>query len=135
MPSGKSSYLAGAILNGILGGPQFALPSTVYLALSTAVWSANATGSAMSEIAGGSYSRVAITNNAVNWPNAMPKVNGAIFTFPAATAAWGNAKSFYLLDAAANGRALYGGDLMTARDILTGDTASFAQGALIIQEA
>lgn len=136
MASGKSNYLANAILNGVLGGPAFALPSTVYIALSTQPWSASATGSSMSEIVGSGYGRIATTNNNTNWPSAsgQNKNNGLVQSYAAATANWGTAQSFYLVDAAANGNCLYGGDLNQPRNINIGDTASFAQNALAFQE-
>lgn len=137
MPGSKTDYLENAVLNGVLGGPQYTLPATVYIALSAAAYSDAATGSAMNEIAGNAYARVAVTNNATNWPaaSAGSKSNGALFTFPAATGNWGTITSFYICDAATAGNALYGGDLTTARTILTGDTASFAQSAITVTES
>lgn len=136
MASGKSLYLRSAMLNSVLGGPSFTLPPVMYIALSTAVWTTTATGSAMSEVNGGGYTRVAVTNNATNWPNAVngSKDNGAVFTFPAATSDWGDVKSVYFVDASSGGNALYGADLAQMRTIVTGDTASMAQGALTVGE-
>lgn len=136
MAGSKSDYLENALLNGVLGGPQFTLPATVYIALSTAVYSDAATGSAMTEVTGGAYARVAVTNNATNWPGAASgaKSNGTVFTFPTATADWGTVQSFYLVDAASGGNILYGADLTTPRAIANGDTASFAVGSITITE-
>ena len=136
MAGSKSDYLENAILNGVLGGSQFTLPSTVYIALSTAAYSDSATGTSMTEVTGGSYARVAVTNNATNWPAASggSKSNGAIFTFPTATADWGTVASFYIVDAASLGNNLYGADLQVSRSILNGDTASFASGAITVTE-
>lgn len=137
MASGKSNYLANAILNAVLGGPAFTLPTTVYIALSTAAWSASATGSAMSEVNGGAYGRIAVTNNTTNFPSAsgQSKSNGTVQTYAAATANWGTVLSFYIIDAASGGNCLYGGDLTASRTVSIGDTASFAQNALTFQEA
>lgn len=137
MASGKSNYLANALLNGVLGGADFTLPTNVYIALSTAAWSASATGSAMTEVASGAYSRVAVTNNPTNWPAAssQSKSNGTVFTFPTATAAWGTILSVYIVDAGSNGNCLYGADLTASRVVASGDTASFAAAAVVVTEA
>lgn len=136
MAGSKTNYLEDRILNAVLGGPTFALPATVYVALSTAAFSEAATGSAMTEVSGGAYARVALTNNTTNWPSATSgsKANGTAVTFPTATAAWGTVLSFYIVDAASGGNTLYGGDLAAPRTIASGDTASFAIGALTITE-
>jgi hypothetical protein len=135
----KSDYLEAAILNLVLGATAFSAPGTVYIALSTAAYSDAATGASMTEVSGGSYARVAVTNNATNWPAATgtspaTKASGAAFTFPAATASWGTVASFYIVDAATNGNVLYGGDLTASKTIGSGDTATFASGAITVTE-
>lgn len=136
MAGSKSDYLENKALDTVLGGPQYTLPSTVYIALSTAAYSDAATGSSMTEVTGGAYSRVAVTNNTTNWPGASggSKSNGTVFTFPTATADWGTIVSFYIVDASSSGNNLYGADLTTSRVIASGDTASFAVGAITIVE-
>lgn len=136
MAGSKSDFWENAVLNGTLGGPAMPLAGTVYIALSTAAYSDAATGSAMTEVSGGGYARVAVTNNTTNWPaaSAGQKANGTVFTFNAATAGWGTVQSFYIVDANTAGNCLYGADLTTARTIATGDTASFAVGSITITE-
>lgn len=138
MAGSKSDYLENALLNGVLGGPQFTLPTNVYIALSTAVYSDAATGSSMSEVSatGTAYGRVSQTNNTTNWPSASAgtKSNGTVITFNAATADWGTINSFYIVDALSAGNVLYGADLTTPRTVVNGDTASFAVGAISITE-
>jgi hypothetical protein len=137
MAGSKSDYLENALLNGVLGGSAFSLPATVYLSLSTAAYSDAATGASQTEVSGGSYARVAVTNNNTNWPAASggSKSSGAVFTFPTASAGWGTVQSFYINDAASNGNVLYGADLTANRTILNGDTASFASGAITVTES
>lgn len=132
----KCAYLENKALDIILGGTPWTAPATVYIALSTSAFTAASTGSAMSEVTGAGYTRVAVTNNATNWPVAASgsKSNGAVFTFPAATGNWGTALSFYIVDAATGGNALYGADLTTARTINSGDTASFPVSAITLTE-
>lgn len=142
MAGSKSDYLEAAILNYILGGVAFTPPTNtnpVYVALSTAAYSDAATGASMSEVTGGSYARVAVTNNTTNWPNATgtspaTKSNGTAITFTAATASWGTVTSFYICDALSGGNVYYGGDLTTAKAIGSGDTATFAAAAITITE-
>lgn len=68
-------------------------PATWYLGLSTTTPANDGTG--FSEPVGGSYARVAITNNAANFPAATTsdgvsrKASGAKFTYPNPTGNWG----------------------------------------------
>lgn len=140
MAGGKSDYLEKKILDLVLGATAFTAPGTVYVALSTAAYTDSATGSSMSEVTGGSYARVAVTNNSTNWPaasgtNPTVKSNAVTITFPQATAAWGTVNSFYICDASTAGNVLYGGDLSAGKVVGIGDTPSFAVGALVVQEA
>lgn len=136
MAGSKSNYLENAMLNGILGGPTFTPPSTVYLALSSAAYNEAATGASMSELTGGGYARVPITNNATNWPaaSAGQKSNGTAFTFGVATGDWLTIQSAYICDAAVNGNVLYGADLAVPRLVASGDSCSFGIGAIVLTE-
>src|SRR5678816_894966 len=63
-------------------------------------------GSGGVEVTGGSYARVAFTDNATTWPAAAArqKKNGIAFTFPAPTADWGtNMWGLGVYDAATGG--------------------------------
>lgn len=141
MAGSKSDYLEAAILNYLLGGVALTSPGTLYVALSTAAYSDAATGSSMTEVSASStgYARVAVTNNATNWPAATgsspaTKQNGTAITFPTATASWGTITSFYIVDAASGGNVLYGGDLTATKSIAAGDTATFAAASITVTE-
>lgn len=143
MAGGKSNYLEAKILDLVLGATAFTAPATVYIALSTAAYSDAATGAAMNEVStsGTAYGRVAMTNNATNWPAASgttptTKSNGTTVAFTQATASWGTVLSFYIVDNATvgQGNVLYGGDLAVSKAVGTGDTASFAVGTLVVTE-
>lgn len=139
MAGSKSDYLEKKILDYLLGNVTDFRSANVYIALSTAAYSDAATGSAMTEVSGGSYARVAVTNDATNWPAATgtspaSKANGAAFTFPTATAAWGTVLSFYIVDASTAGNILYGGDLTASKVVGSGDTATFAAASITITE-
>jgi hypothetical protein len=133
MAGSKSDYLENEILDHVLGGGDYSRPATVYVALYT-VAPTDAGGG--TECSGGSYARVAVTNNSTNWPAASSgaKANGTAITFPEATGDWGTVVAFGILDAAESGNLLYWGDLSASKDIDSGDTASFAVGELDITE-
>lgn len=148
MAGSKSDFMEKVVLDLFLGGKPFTPPPALYLALSTAAYSETATGLAMAEVpatdAGGAstgYGRRATSNDFMDWPEAVKngagqtvKSNGAPFTFATATAAWGTIVSFYVCDAATGGNVLYGGDLSVAKQILTGDTATFSLGSIQVTE-
>lgn len=140
MAGSKSDYTEKIVLDMLLGGVAFTPPDHMYLALSTAVYSDAATGSSMNEVSGANgYGRFGLANNTTNWPVATgnspsTKTNGMAFTFAAATASWGTILSFYIVDQPSGGNVLYGGDLTTSKQILTGDTATFSQGAITVTE-
>lgn len=136
MAGSKSNYLENKILDHVLGGADYDRPTTVHLALSTSAYTDSATGSSMSEVSGGGYARVAVTNDTTNWPNSSggQKENGEVFTFPTATGNWGTVQSFYIVDSSSGGNVLYGADLTVSRTIASGDTASFAVNSIVITE-
>jgi hypothetical protein len=125
-----SDYAEKKVQDLILGGVAFSAPAT-HVALFT-VAPTDAGGG--TEVSGGAYARVAVTNNTTNWPAASggtaAKSNGTVITFPTATASWGTVVAFGIFDAASAGNLLWWGDLTTAKAIGSGDTPSFAIGAL-----
>lgn len=132
----KSNYLENALLDHVLGGGDYTRPATVYVGLWTSALDDTSDGSTAGEVSGGAYARVALTNNATNWPAASggAKSNGTEITFPQATADWGTVTHFAILDAATLGNILYWGALTASKTIQDGDTASFAIGDLDITE-
>lgn len=136
MPGSKSDYLEKAVLDQWLGGVAPTVPGTVYLALSSAVYS---DAGLTSELVGGGYARVALTNNTTNFPAATgtsptTKKQAVAGTFPTASADQGTAQSFYYMDAASGGNALYGGPLDTNKAINNGDTASIPANGVTVTE-
>lgn len=129
----KSDYLENAILDHVLGGGDFTRPATVYVALYTAAPNDAGGGT---EVSGGSYSRLPVTNNSTNFPAAQDgsKSNGTLLTFPTATASWGSLVAFALFDAASGGNMLYHGAITTPKTIDNGDTAEFPIGSLTFTE-
>lgn len=133
MAGSKSDYLENELLDHLYGGDDYSRPATVYLALFT---SAPTDAGGGTEVSGGAYARVAVTNNATNWPAATggTKKNGTAITFPTATANWGTVVAFAIFDAATAGNILHWGDLTVAKTVTTGDTPSFAANAITITE-
>lgn len=133
MAGSKSNYLENKVLDHVLGGGDYTRPSTVYVALYTSAPN-DAGGGA--EVSGGSYARVAVTNDTTNWPAASggAKSNGTDIVFPTATANWGTVVAFGILDASSGGNLLYWADLTTSKVVSNGDTAKFLAGDLDITE-
>lgn len=125
--SALSAYLENALNDHVLGSTSFTKPATVHFALFTAAPTESGGGT---EVSGGSYARVAVTNNSTNFPNSSggAKSNNTAITFPTATASWGTVTAFGVFDAASGGNLLYFGNLGTSRTIASGDTARFAAG-------
>ncbi len=126
-----TDYLENKML-GHLFGTAYTAPTTVYMALSTTT--PTDAGGNVTEPSGNGYARVAIGNNSTNWNAASggTVTNKTAITFPEATGSWGTVTHFVLYDAATAGNALIWGALTASKAIGTGDTASFAAGALSI---
>jgi hypothetical protein len=133
MPSGKGTYWANKALDEALGGVDFTPPPTLYIALYTAAPSAGGGGT---EVSGGSYARVAVTNDLTHWPSASggSKSNALTITFPTATADWGTVVAVAIMDASSGGNELYFGSLTQSKVVSNGDTAQFAASALTVTE-
>lgn len=124
-------------LDHVLSGEPWSPPTVVYIILSLATFDPASTGASCGEVDGASsYLRVAVTCNSTNFPLAVngSKANNAVFTFPTATGSWGTVFSFYISDAATEGNLFYGADLTAPREISAGDSASFAIGAINLDE-
>jgi hypothetical protein len=133
MAGSKSDYLEGKLLDHVLGNTAYSAPATVYVSLFTATPSDSGGGT---EVSGGSYARVSVTNNTTNWPNASggSKSNGTDITFTTATGSWGTVTQFGIHDASTAGNLLYWGDISPSKTIGSGDTARFATGQITITE-
>jgi hypothetical protein len=125
-------YLDNALINEAMGGVAFTSPGSIYVGLSTTT--PNQSGTGISEPSGNAYARVAVVNNATNFPNASngSKSNGATITFPTATGSWGTVTYFFLADAASSGNILAYGALNNSQTVSNGDTLSFAISAMTL---
>jgi len=128
MAANLSTYAEDAIANWIRGITTPAAATTTYVGLFTAGGLLEA-GTLDDECTGGSYAREALVSDAS--ANGVVS-NNANITFTTATAAWGTASHFALLDALTAGNVLMHGALTAPRVIADGDTAQFNTGTLIL---
>lgn len=133
--SDLSTYLQQELLDHLLVNGTYTKPATLYVGLFTAnPGEAGATG----EVSGGSYARVALTNNNVNFPlspttGTPSKTNGTTITWPTASAAWGLVTHWAIYDTLASTTNMIAhGALSTPRTVAIGDTPKAVAGALSI---
>lgn len=119
------------------GGATTWAPATWYLGISTTT--PNGDGTGFTEPSGSAYARVAITNNATNFPAAVTssgtttKTNGTAFTFPNPTGTWGVATYYGFFTASSGGTPEYTGPLDTSITIKNGNTpVQFDIGQLVL---
>lgn len=126
-----SDFLELELLDHVFGAATYTPPVTLYVALFTAAPGDSGGGT---EVTGGTYARVAVTNNKTNWSDAA---GGALFNdvdvqFPTATASWGTVTHFAIFDDSVAGNQIGWGALTESRLINSGDTPKFLPGALPI---
>jgi len=133
MALGKTTFLANKILDLMLGQTAYDMPDTFYVALFTAAPTDAGGGT---EVAGGSYARIAVTNDATNFPAAVSgsKQNATPIIFAAATANWGTVTHFAIFDALSGGNMLFVAALTTPHTINNGGQFSFTVGDLTFTE-
>jgi hypothetical protein len=120
------------LLDGIFGDPDFTPPANWFVGLSTTT--PTEAGGNFTEPATGAYARVSTAD--ADWAAATgtapaTKANANVITFPTATASWGTVTHWGLFDAATAGNLRITGALGTPKAVGSGDTASFAVGALV----
>jgi hypothetical protein len=135
----KSHVLQQRILESTLRAAAYTVPATVYVALFTATPTEAYTVGVPTgtEVTGGSYARVAATFAASVSGGASPSstaANSGVITFPTASAGWGTVTSFGVFDAASAGNLLYFGNLTATQTVATGNTPTYAAGAIVIGE-
>ena len=124
-----ANYLELKLLDHIVGKTSYTMPTT-YIGLSTVDPADDASG--LAEPSGGSYARVATAGGDWNAAASGAIDNANVITFPTASGAWGTVTHFALFDAISGGNMLAHGSLAVEKAITSGDTASFAAGALDI---
>lgn len=141
MAGSASDYLEKKLLDAVLS--QVALPAigTVYVALFTdANTATQRDAGTVTEVPTGTwtnYARIAVTNNATQWPaasgvtatkqNANPVSFGTVSSTGTVTVT-----AFGIYDASTAGNLLFWGDLAASKVINNGDTVSFAANQVSI---
>lgn len=127
--AGLSQYAQQELLDHILKTGAYTPPTNIYVALFTAPPSDTGGGT---EVVGGNYGRI-VCNGWDAATAASPSLahNTAAINFATPSAGWGLVTHFALFDAISGGTNLLGwGALGTPKTINSGDTVSFAAGAL-----
>lgn len=130
MASGFSDYFEDKALGLLFGAVAYTVPSTYYVGLWTATLSDASTGSTAGEPAGGSYARVAVTNNSSNFDAVVAgaTANTNLITFPMASASWGTVTYVGILDALTAGNMIAYASLGTSISVSQYDTVIFTPG-------
>lgn len=126
---GATNTEESVILNLLFGAPGTGVAATYHFALFTVAPTDSTPGT---EVSGGSYARVAVTNNTTNFPastGGASKANGVAITFPVATAPWGTAVAWGAFDASTAGTLRYYDDLDPHVAVGVGAAPSFTIGA------
>ncbi len=137
-----SDYAENKYIDHLVRGTAFTAPATVYVGLSTAPCSDSSFGT---EVSGGSYARVSVTANTTNWAGTQSAgsttassgtggqtSNNIAVNFPTPSAGWGTVTHWFLADASTSGNLLICAALTVSKTINSGDTVSFAIGALTV---
>jgi hypothetical protein len=119
------------------GGATTWAPATWYVGLSTTT--PNEDGTGFTEPVGGSYARVAVTNNTTNWPAATTssgvtsKANGTVIQFTNPTGTWGLVTYYGLFTASSGGTPAYFNPLDASISPKSGNSpVQFDVGALVL---
>lgn len=129
MAGSFANFLEDELLDHCFGNAAYSAPATLHVALYTVAPSDAGGGT---EVAGGSYARSAVTNNATNFPAASggAKSNGTAITFPTATGSWGTVVAIGILDASSGGNLLAWADLAASKTVASGDSFQIPVGDL-----
>lgn len=126
--AGKSDYLEQAILEHIFGISTYSPPATLYIGLYTSNPTDAGGGT---EVSGGSYARVAVTNDDTKWNRTDSVVSNVDpIDFAQATALWGTITSVGVFDSSTGGNLLFWAPLTASRTVNNGDQVGFAIGQL-----
>jgi hypothetical protein len=133
MAGSLSDYAEAKILDHLVGKTSWTMPASVYIALYTAL-PGDASASGTEVASSNNYSRK-LTAGA-DWASATSGAgtssNATVITFATPSGSWGTVVGFALYDAATVGNELAWADLTVSQAVGTGNTVSFAIGALTL---
>lgn len=140
-----SDYLENKLVDAILRNQAFSSPATVYVGLSTAACSDSSVGTEVAN--SNNYSRVSVASSLANWAGTQSSgsttassgtggqtSNNNAINFPTPSGSWGTVTHWFLIDSGTwgSGNLLLCAALTTSKTINSGDTVSFAAGALTV---
>ena len=124
-----SNHWEDEVLDHVFKTSSYTAPTNIYVALCKSTVEDDDTGSTLpTEASGTGYARV--TCNTWDVSSAGATENTGAIEFAQATADWGVVTDFALCDHSTTGNLLAYGKLTTSKNIQSGDTASFAAGAI-----
>jgi hypothetical protein len=131
-----SDYLALKLLDLMFRNTAYSKPQT-WIALATVSIVDTDDGAAMTEVSGTSYARVQVNINGGSSPTWDLAASGALqnthaITFPTAGGSWSTVTSVAIMDSTTedSGNVLFYDNAMADQAVASGDTVSFAIGAL-----
>lgn len=124
----KVDSFENAILDHALGTTESTFVAQCYVGLFTVAPTDSTSGT---EVSGGSYARQAINFAAASGGSAT---QSGVVTFPQATGSWGTVVAWGIFDASSAGNLRYWGDVTPNKAVDSGDTASFADGEIVVTE-
>ena len=130
--SGVGAYLEPKILGVTLCNSSYTMPSTLWVALCTSVTS---DGLSLSEVSTGrGYSRAPWVGGEPVGPISYYVPNSITLSYGPATSLWGTVAYATLVDTSTigSGNCHYWGALDSSRNVLSGDSLSFAVGSLTV---
>jgi hypothetical protein len=140
-----SDYLENRIIDLIVRGQAFTAPASVWVGLATGSGCTDAGFGGNEVLNSNNYSRVQITSNLTNWLATQGGTvastgtggqtsNAVAVNFPTPSGSWGTVTYWFLADSGTHnsGNLLICDDLNTPQAIGSGNTVSFAIGALTI---
>lgn len=129
--AGFINSLERSVLDHVLNDGTYTPPTNWFVALSTTT--PDEDGANFTEPVGNAYARVSTAAadwNAASGSAPAVKDNANAITFPTPSGSWGTVTHFGLFAASSGGTVQVWGALSSAKTIGSGDTASFAAGAL-----
>lgn len=126
--NGVSDYLANKLLDHLLKGSAYSVPTNLYAGFSTANPTDDASG--LAEPSGNNYSRTAL--NSWNAASGGATANAADFEGPAASGSWGTLTHAALFDASTAGNMLLHAALGASLAITQGLFPEFPAGQLAV---
>lgn len=127
-----SDYAENKVLDHVLKNTAYSRPANLYLGLCTVLVTDADTGGSVTEVSGGSYTRIA----ADSWDVASGRAttNSTVMSFPTSSADWGVTRGWMIADVStlSTGNIIAYGDFSPAKMIVSGDSVDIDKGQLAI---